>query len=121
MKRCAWCHGRLGLGVRSRNLWNGRWWVHVRFCSTHCEALYELDDTTSTHVAGEPCSTEALTDLIYEGLAEPRLFGLGRGSRFGENWSAFFRNSKEKFVNLCAEILRQHHHQHHHNSGRIVS
>src|SRR5215471_8987671 len=39
MKRCAWCHGRLGLGVRSRNLWNGSWWVHVRFCSTHCEAL----------------------------------------------------------------------------------
>jgi hypothetical protein len=36
------------------------------------------NDTTSTHVAGEPCSTEALTDLIYEGLAEPRLFGLGR-------------------------------------------
>lgn len=43
MKRCAWCHGRLGLGVRSRNLWNGRWWVHVRFCSTHCEAHYELE------------------------------------------------------------------------------
>src|SRR5438445_5819162 len=43
MKRCAQCHGRLGLGVRSRNLWNGRWWVHVRFCSTHCEALHELE------------------------------------------------------------------------------
>jgi len=23
MKRCAQCHGKLGLGVRSRNLWNG--------------------------------------------------------------------------------------------------
>jgi hypothetical protein len=43
MKRCAQCHGKLGLGVRARNLWNGRWWVHVRFCSTHCEALYELE------------------------------------------------------------------------------
>jgi|ERR1700730_4221382 len=43
MKRCAQCQGRLGLGVRSRNLWNGGWWVHVRFCSTHCEALYELE------------------------------------------------------------------------------
>jgi hypothetical protein len=43
MKRCAQCHGRLGLGVRSRNLWDGRWWVHVRFCSIHCEALYELE------------------------------------------------------------------------------
>src|SRR5215475_6048201 len=36
MKRCAQCHGKLGLGVRSRNLWNGRWWNHVRYCSTHC-------------------------------------------------------------------------------------
>jgi hypothetical protein len=43
MKRCAQCHGKLGLGVRSRNLWNGRWWVHVRLCSTHCEALYERE------------------------------------------------------------------------------
>ena len=41
MKRCAQCHGKLGLGVRSRNLWNGRWWVHVRFCSVHCEDLYK--------------------------------------------------------------------------------
>jgi hypothetical protein len=43
MKRCAQCHGKLGLGVRSRNLWNGRWWVHVRYCSTHCEARHELE------------------------------------------------------------------------------
>ena len=43
MKKCAQCHGKLGLGIRSRNLWNGRWWVHVRFCSTRCEALYELE------------------------------------------------------------------------------
>jgi hypothetical protein len=43
MKRCAQCHGRLGLGIRSRNLWNGCWWVHVRFCSTHCEARYERE------------------------------------------------------------------------------
>jgi hypothetical protein len=43
MKRCAQCYGKLGLGVRARNFWNGRWWVHVRFCSTHCEALYELE------------------------------------------------------------------------------
>ena len=43
MKRCAQCHGKLGLGVRSRNVWNGRWWIHVLYCSTHCEALYELE------------------------------------------------------------------------------
>jgi len=43
MKRCAHCHEKLGLGVRSRNLWNGRWWVHVLYCSTHCEALNELE------------------------------------------------------------------------------
>jgi hypothetical protein len=43
MKRCAQCRGKLGLGVRSRNVWNGRWWVHVLYCSTHCEALYELE------------------------------------------------------------------------------
>ena len=31
-------------GARARdssNAWNGRWWVHVRYCSTHCEALHE--------------------------------------------------------------------------------
>jgi len=34
---------KLGLGARSRNVWNGRWWVHVVYCSTHCEALHELE------------------------------------------------------------------------------
>jgi hypothetical protein len=48
MKRCALCHGKLGLGVRYRNLWNGRWWVHTRFCSAHCEALYELEQYDAT-------------------------------------------------------------------------
>jgi hypothetical protein len=42
MKRCAQCHEKLGLGVRFRNFWNGRWWVHLRFCSAHCEACYEM-------------------------------------------------------------------------------
>jgi hypothetical protein len=54
MKRCAQCHGKLGLGVRSRNLWNGRWWIHVRYCSTHCEALHELERRerqTSSNIA----------------------------------------------------------------------
>jgi hypothetical protein len=40
MKRCVQCHRRLGLGVRSRNFWNGSWWVHTRFCSAHCVERY---------------------------------------------------------------------------------
>jgi hypothetical protein len=36
MKRCAQCQGKLGLGVRSRKVWNGRWGVHVGYCSAHC-------------------------------------------------------------------------------------
>jgi hypothetical protein len=48
MKTCVQCHGKLGLGVRSRNLWNGRWWVHARFCSIHCEALYEQERYDAT-------------------------------------------------------------------------
>ena len=43
MKRCAQCQGKLGLGLHSRNVWNGRWWVHVRYCSAHCEAHHELE------------------------------------------------------------------------------
>jgi hypothetical protein len=42
MKRCAQCGGRLGLGVKFRNLWNGREWVHLRFCSGLCEDAHEL-------------------------------------------------------------------------------
>jgi hypothetical protein len=67
------------------------------------------NDTTSTHVARAPCSTEALSDLIYEGLAEPRFFGLGRGSRFGENWSVYFSDSitagKLKGSHLFASVI----------------
>src|SRR5262245_1056141 len=41
-ERYALCHGRLGLGTRFRNIWNGRCWVHVRFCSVRCESIYEV-------------------------------------------------------------------------------
>ena len=57
MKRCAQCHGKLGLGVRSPNLWNGRWWAHVRFCSVHCEDLYKPEQrqrTSQTHRPRSP-------------------------------------------------------------------
>src|SRR6516164_5155069 len=40
------CHGKLGLGVRSRNVWNGRWWVHVLYCSTHCGPFMSWSDMT---------------------------------------------------------------------------
>ena len=52
MKRCAQCHGKLGLGVRSRNLWSGPWWIHVRYCSTHCEARHELERRERQNIAG---------------------------------------------------------------------
>jgi hypothetical protein len=42
-KRCANCSGRLGLGMTFRNLWNGRWWVHLRLCSAICQHNYELE------------------------------------------------------------------------------
>jgi hypothetical protein len=42
-KRCANCSGRLGLGMTFRNLWNGRWRVHLRFCSAICQHNYELE------------------------------------------------------------------------------
>src|SRR5258706_337958 len=41
--RCAQCYGKLGLGVKFRNLWNGDWWEHFRFCSGKCEAAHELE------------------------------------------------------------------------------
>jgi hypothetical protein len=50
MKRCALCHGKLGLGARFRNIWNGTWWVHVRFCSVRCEAIYQdTQNNAATH------------------------------------------------------------------------
>jgi hypothetical protein len=40
--RCAECAGKLGLGVRFRNLWDGLTWRHLRFCSAHCEEQNEF-------------------------------------------------------------------------------
>jgi hypothetical protein len=42
VKTCVQCNGKLGLGVRFRNSWSGRWWVHLHFCSVHCEKIYEV-------------------------------------------------------------------------------
>jgi hypothetical protein len=61
MKRCALCHGKLGLGVRFRNIWNGTWWVHVRFCSVRCGAIYQdTQNNAATHTAGTPSLLTAL-------------------------------------------------------------
>jgi hypothetical protein len=68
MKRCAQCHGKLGLGVRSRNVWNGRWWVHVLYCSTHCKALQAGARCRSARISAlkwpQLCST---TERIFHG------------------------------------------------------
>ncbi len=46
MKACFQCQGKLGLAIRARNLWNGRWWwSHVYFCSARCEDRYELEQS----------------------------------------------------------------------------
>src|SRR5262249_13776358 len=72
MKRCAQCHGKLGLGVRSRNLWNGRWWIHVRYCSTHCEALHEVErrqrQTSLAHTFLSRSSPTELNDAVVRPL-----------------------------------------------------
>ena len=46
VKTCFQCQGKLGLAIRARNLWNGRWWwSHVYFCSARCEDRYELEQS----------------------------------------------------------------------------
>jgi hypothetical protein len=34
--------------VRFRNIWNGRWWAHLSFCSTQCERLYQLHQSEAS-------------------------------------------------------------------------
>jgi hypothetical protein len=40
---CFQCGRKLALGERFRNLWNGEWWLRLRFCSSLCENNYELE------------------------------------------------------------------------------
>src|SRR5262249_7261026 len=56
------------IGVRSRILGNGRWWVHVRYCSTHCEALHEVErrqrQTSLAHTFLSRSSPTELNDAV---------------------------------------------------------
>jgi hypothetical protein len=41
---------KTGIGCPFRNIWNGTWWVHVRFCSVRCEAIYQdTQNNAATH------------------------------------------------------------------------
>jgi hypothetical protein len=62
MKTCALCHGKLGLGARFRNIWNGCWWVHVRFCSVRCERIYEVKRNDAPNIAGTPSLLAAIRE-----------------------------------------------------------
>jgi len=41
-KRCAACDGKLGLGVKSKALWESSRWCYVlyRFCSAACQHAF---------------------------------------------------------------------------------
>jgi hypothetical protein len=60
MKRCALCHKELGLAARFRNIWNGGWWVHIRFCSALCKAIYQAKRNDAPKIAGTPSSLAAI-------------------------------------------------------------
>ena len=70
MKRCAQCHGKLGLGTRFRNLWNGWWWAHLRFCSAHCERFYQLERLPRGDLRGK-----GFVESLRHGKNPPRLRG----------------------------------------------
>jgi hypothetical protein len=60
MKRCALCRKELGLAARFRNIWNGGWWVHIRFCSALCKAIYQAKRKDAPKIAGTPSSLAAI-------------------------------------------------------------
>jgi hypothetical protein len=67
MRTCALCHRKLGLGTRFRNIWNGRWWVHVRFCSVRCEGIYQVKRNEEAKQFGTPFLPAAVcgVDITY--------------------------------------------------------
>jgi hypothetical protein len=93
MKRCAQCYGKLGLGVRSRNVWNGRWWVHERFCSAHCERHFprtNAHSTTGTHmrkvIYTAVLAFAAVFGMVHAGQSLSATTGLGDGA--AQNYDA---------------------------------
>src|SRR5262249_27615324 len=56
MKRCAQCHGKLGLGVRSRNLWRGAWGFPVLFSPPHAKLFKKPDNRQPTSQPPHPPS-----------------------------------------------------------------
>ena len=51
---------------RFRNIWNGRWWVHVRFCSVRCEGIYEVkqNDAANWHTFPRSRQYPELTIIV---------------------------------------------------------
>jgi hypothetical protein len=49
-------------------VWNGRWWVHTRFCSAHCEDHYQLErcDANARHRWYTLPLSEQLAELTTE-------------------------------------------------------
>ncbi len=68
MKRCAQCQGKLGLGFRSRTVWNGRWRVLVHYCSIHCEALHEPERYNARPIAAARCRPSHLFEELMRAL-----------------------------------------------------
>src|SRR5262249_8836592 len=54
MKRCALCHGKLGLGARFRNIWNGRGGFMFDFARFVAKLFMRLSETTPPNIAGTP-------------------------------------------------------------------
>ena len=93
MKRCAQCHGKLGLGVRFRNISNGHWWVHLRFALlnvsvfTSCINPRPAPGIVGTRFLpeGAPLSSEAFETMIGSGHVTGAAFmssTLGPRSRY---------------------------------------
>ena len=106
MKRCAQCHGKLGLGARSRNVWNGRWWVHVVYCSTHCEALplWHLPEIFMTLQKAKSIARHLGLTLRKVRSGDYRV-----NFRDGNETTAYYTDNFEDAVNAVVAMARKRH------------